>query len=926
MPVELVVLGDVGVRVGDRRVDVGHLRQRCVFAVLAVEANRVVTVDRLLERAWPGDPPLRHRAVLRTYLSRLRSLLVPEGVQIQRRPTGYVLLADPGVVDLHRFRRLVAQAAPAGDEHALELLDQALRLWRGEPFAGLDTPWLAAVRTALERERAAARLDRVDVALRRGRHAEVLPGLVALAERDELDERVCGQLVLALHRAGRTADALARYRQLRARLVEQLGAEPCAALQELHQRVLAGDPGLAVRAGARGPVPRQLPAPPRWFTGRDAELARLDRALGTPAGTALVISSIGGSGGIGKTWLALAWAHRHVAEFPDGQLFADLHGFSPADEPVPAEAALRFFLESLGVEPDRVPADAGAMAALYRSLVADRRMLVLLDNAASAEQVVPLLPGSPSCTVVVTGRTKPASLIDRHGARHLTLDVLDRTQARALLAARLGTARVAAEPGAVDEVVDLCGGHPLALSITARNAAAQPAAPLAEVADELRVLGLEVLDHDDPASSLPAVLSWSLRLLTGEQRTVFGLLGLAPGPVVGVPAAAVLTGLPPARARAALRALEEASLLERRSGGRYAMHDLIRAFAATAQDLSDDERTAALTRVTDFYLHTAHSADRLLEPHRPLVRPGSPAAGVHPHPLPDALSATAWLEAEHPTLLAAQRAAASLGRHHVVWHLAWALDTFHYRRGHWRDELTTWQAALDATDHLPDPAMRSRAHRSLGYACSRLGLHERSVEHLELALDLALRHRDPAEQAHTHQVLAFVWDLRGDDPRTLHHARCAIELYRVLDNPVWEADALNVVGWCLARTGDLDAARDHCRAALGLHRSHDNAGGEADTLDSLGLIAHRSGEHRLALDHYDEALARYRAHGRLSAIASTLDNMAHPHVALGQRGRAREAWVEALELFRELGRDDDATRVRRELAALGPSSAEPPSG
>ncbi len=690
-------------------------------------------------------------------------------------------------------------------------------------------------------------------------------------------------------------------------------------------------------------IPQQLPAAPGLFTGRTAELARLDRALthaaapqgpgtDTPepttaapatapanAGTTVLVSAIGGAGGIGKTWLALAWAHRHLERFPDGQLFIDLHGFSPTDEPVQPATAVRGFLDAFGVEANRIPTDLDAQATLYRSLVAGRRMLIVLDNAATSDQVAPLLPGSPSCTVLVTGRHRLASLIDRHGARHLPLDVLSPEEARGLLAARLGADRVAAEPEAVDELIGLCGGHPLALSITARTAGTRPDIALAETAAELRDLGLEALDHDtDPAASLPTVLSWSLRHLSDIQRTVFALLGIAPGPDTTPPATAALTGLPARLARRALSGLENASLLERRPGGRYAMHDLVRRYASdTAHTtLPEHVQEAALTRVMDFHLHTAHTADRLLAPHSTLVRPEPPAPGVHPHPLPDAAAALAWLDAEHATLLATQRAAAILGHHHTVWHLAWNLDTFHQRRGHRHDAVTTWQAALDAADHLPDPATRGRTHRLLGGACSRLGLHEQDTTHLEQALDLALRHHDPTEQAHTHQALALAWERRGDDRQALEHAHRALAFFRTRDLPVREAIALNQVGWHAARLGQFDTAREHCQAALTLHRHHHHADGEAATLDSLGYIAHHTGDHHQALGHYHHALTLFRELGDAYLVAVTLEHVGHPHATLGQHERASTVWREALELYRDQGRDADAERVQHQLDDL----------
>ncbi|NUT91728.1 MAG: tetratricopeptide repeat protein [Saccharothrix sp.] len=675
-------------------------------------------------------------------------------------------------------------------------------------------------------------------------------------------------------------------------------------------------------------VPRQLPGAPRLFTGRVTELERMDHALTVAApppvtGATVVVSAIGGAGGIGKTWLALAWAHRHLDRFPDGQLFADLHGFSPAGEPVDPAVAVRGFLDALGVEPGRIPADPAARTALYRSLVAGRRMLVVLDNAATADQVVPLLPGSPTCTVLVTSRSRLASLTDRHGAHHLPLGILAPAEARALLAARVGADRLAAEPDAVDALVELCGGHPLALSIAVRDSATHPDVPLAEIAAELRDLGLAALDHDtDPAAGLPTVLSWSLRRLSDEHRTAFALLGIAPGPDTTPAATAALTGLSPARTRKALAALTDASLLQRRAGGRYEMHDLVRGYARMTAHatLADSAREAALTRVMDFHTHTAHAADRLLNPHRQEVRPDRITPDVHPLPLSDGGAAMAWMEAEHATLLATQRAAATSGRPRVAWHLAWALETFLYRRGHRHDSLTSWRIALDAAAHLSDPAARSRTHRFLGRACSRMDLYDEAVEHLERSLALAERQGDLTEQAHTHRVLATVWEERANIRQALEHGQRALALYRALDQPTGVPESLNMVGWYHALLGDFDTARTHCLAARALHHANGNHTAESAALDSLGYIAHHTGDHPQAVALYRQALTLRRTLGHTALIAGTLDRLGHSHVALGHPDEARTAWLEALELYRHQGRDTDARRIESQLAALDNSA------
>ncbi|MFI6032534.1 ATP-binding protein [Amycolatopsis magusensis] len=627
----------------------------------------------------------------------------------------------------------------------------------------------------------------------------------------------------------------------------------------------------------------------------------------------MVISAIGGTGGIGKTWLALTWAHRNLHHFPDGQLAVDLRGFSPGEPRHPADV-LADLLAALGVDRDHQPADPDARGALYRTHTTGKRMLILLDNAATSDQVVPLLPGGSTCTVLITSRDRLHSLIARRSACPVHIGVLTDMEARSLLRAALGDTHDSSDAErAITELIGLCGGFPLALGLIAARVRARPDL-LDDLVAELRDLGLDALDSDDPTASLPTVLSWSLRHLTEEQRTLFGLLGIAPGPDTTLPAVASLTAQPPARARKSLLALEDASLLERRPRNRYAMHDLVRDYAATtAHHLPDDVRESALIRVIDFHLHTAHTADRLLEPHRDLLDPGPAAPGVHPYRPHDAGSAMAWLQDEHATLLATQRAAISLGRHRVVWHLARATDTFHRRRGHRHDALAVWQAALDAATHLPNPATRSRAHRLLATACSRLELHDEATEHLERALALAVRHQDSTEQALTHQAIAVALGLRGGDRQGLSHAQCALDLYRALADPRKEAEALNAVGWFAARLGEFDTARDHCRTALTLHQHHQEPDGEADTLDSLGFIAHRTGDHHQAIDHYHQALALYRALSHAYQVADTLDRMGYPYTALGQHEQARAVWREALQLYREQRRDTDAERVEQQL-------------
>ncbi|WP_033432902.1 ATP-binding protein, partial [Saccharothrix syringae] len=706
------------------------------------------------------------------------------------------------------------------------------------------------------------------------------------AAEHPLDERVAGQYLLALHRAGRTADALAHYRRHSARLADRLGIDPGAPLRELHQRLLAADPALAgapARPARR--VPRQLPAAPVHFTGRDAELAALTAAV-----------------------------HR----FPDGQLFVDLRGFSPDSEPMDPAVAVRGFLDTLGVEPGRVPVGLRDRVDLFRRLLAGRRVLVVLDNAADAAQVAPLLPADDSCTVVTTSRNRLSDLVTGHGARHLPLDVLSEDEAATLLTARLGDARVRAEPGAVAELVRLCGGFPLALGIVAARGRTEPHLPLAALAAELRELGLDALD-DDPTAGLPTVLSWSRRALDAAHARAFALLGIAPGPDVGLPTAANLLGLPAERTGALLRGLEDASLLTRDARGRYRMHDLVRRYAAdTARHgLTGAERDAALRRAVDFLVRTAVTADRLLAPYRTPIHLDDLVPGTRPEPLADQGAALAWLTAEHPSLLAAQRLAAERGWHRRVWQVAWALQTFHIRRAHLQDGVATWRAALTAAEHLDDPGARIGAHRSLGVFCANTGAHDEAVGHLREAVALAERTGDRAALSHAHHALARAWETRGDDRRALEHAELALGLFRELGNRDFEVDALNSVGWFEARLGEFERARAHCGAALELAREDGDEGMQAASSDSLGYIAHHSGRHAEALEHYGRATALFRANGDTHYLADCLDRLGRPHVVLGQRERARAVWREALELYLAQHREEDAERVRRQLAELG---------
>ena len=958
---ELRLLGDVALEVDGRRVDLGHPRRRYVFAALAAEANTLVPVDGLVDRVWGENCPARAREALYSYISRLRqTLAATDDARLVRRSGGYLLAVDPLAVDLTLFSSRVADArAATGEEQACALFEQALALWHGEPFAGLDTPWFNALRASLCRERLEAELDRNDLALRCGRHGALLAELYDRTAAFPLDERLAGQLMLALHANGRSAEALRQYRDMRRRLTVELGTEPGSALRLLHQRILVADPtlpggpesasplsvapsGPSAPSGplaptpppARlatpplAPVPRQLPPSPRLFVGRGAELAQLSEIVnreereGAGSGGALTVLIVGGAGGIGKTCLAVRWGHENAGRFPDGQLYLNLRGFDPSSPPIPPATALRALLDALGVAPAAIPADQDARSGLFRGLVADRRMLVILDNAHDSAQVAPLLPGRSACTVLVTSRNRLGALVTAHGARSLALDALDREAARGLLAGHLGRDRVGSEPAAVSDLLDWCSGLPLALSIAGARAAAQPALPLGELTEELREEStrLDALDAGELSANLRAVFACSYHGLEPGTANVFGLLGLAPGPDIGLRAAASLIGLSVAEARRLLRGLEHAHLLAQYKPGRYRMHDLIRLYAAerAVQDHAKETHGVALERLVDYYLHTAYAGELLLRPQSEPIELSPYAKGSQPEELSDAGAALAWFAAEHVNVLAAHRLAAESGLHRAAWQLPWALDTFRYRNGYRHDNIAGWAAGLAAVNLLPeaDPHARILALRRLGRAYSIVGEHDEALRLLRQSLELAEQTGDRAGQAYNHVFLGWAWELRDDVEQALAHCESALTLFQALGDPSWEWIALNAIGWYCAQLSRYEEARAHCERALELNLACGDTSGAASILDSLGYIAYSTGDYTKALVHYQGTLDRYREFGNRYSEADTLVRLAEAHEKAGSPQAAADALRQALELYRAQLRTADAEQVERRLADL----------
>lgn len=660
-------------------------------------------------------------------------------------------------------------------------------------------------------------------------------------------------------------------------------------------------------------IPQQLPTSPRWFVARQRELERLTSTVRTcTSSNELGILVVEGVGGVGKTTLVLHWAHSSVDQFPDGQLYADLSGFAPFAAPVEPHTVLHHFLVAMGIDPPAVPADLDAAAALYRSVLAERRVLVVLDNARDVRQVLPLLPGMPSSVVVITARHHLAGLRMR-GATFIRLDTLADVDARTLLLRQLPAETAIAEPAALTTVVQRCAGLPLALAIVAARTTDHPEFPISHLAHELQeeATGLSAFDAGDESANLRAVLSWSSSSLNEDEARAFRLLGTAPVTDIGITAAASVLAVPLAEATQLLRSLETKHLIRQHQPKRFQMHDLVRQhageLAASCESFSD--RIDALRRLACFYAHTARAADHLLYPHRFAVDPPRLPAGCQPQVLADEPAALAWFGEEHQQLLTVQRSAAREGWSELVWHIARALDTYQYRMSFLMDNIATSRLGVQAAEALGMPQLHASALRQLGRAHTRSNELSEARSCLEQALQLEIQTTNTLGQAHTHHDLQRALSFSGDHQRALRHAATAFNLYQAVHDPTGQAHALNAMGRQYAEVGQYERAREHCESALAMHRAHHNPSGQLATLDSLGYIAHRTADPVNALEWYTAALALAHELGNQFAKAEIVEHLAEVHHAHGDRDKALEYLRLAHELFARHHRMRDAERV-----------------
>jgi DNA-binding SARP family transcriptional activator len=937
------VLGPLAMTIGDRDVTPASVRQRRLLAGLLLRAGRPVSMDALLDAVWGERPPRSAVNSAQSYVSRLRGLLGPAA--LAWTGAGYELHVDPAAVDALRFEALIDRARSAGDPHvALGLLDRALALWNDHPYADLAHHEPAMAQAARLAELClTGRELRTGALLEAGRVGEAIASLYELTMEFPLREQPWQQLMSALHRAGQQADALAAFRRYDEILAEQ-GLEPQAPIRDLRTAILAapgsvrtdpprthpprtdpvrgdpvrGDPAgvESARAGAvqhpTATVPAQLPPPAAAFIGRHGQLTWLDELLAGEAGLALVIAAVAGSAGVGKTALAVRWAHRVRDRFPDGQMFVDLRGFT-AGEPVRPIDALTGFLAALGVAPEHRPVHLEQAGSLYRSMLAGRRMLVVLDNAASVEQVRPLLPGEPGCFVLITSRDRLGGLIARDGAQPFRLDPLSPDEAGELLSRLLGESRVDADRESVVDLARTCAYLPLALRVAAAALAAEPDWPVHDYLRKLRGDRLSTLVVDgDPDSTVGVAFEASYRVLPAPAQRMFRLLGRTPGPDIGVAAAGALAGLGVAEAAALLDRLAAANLLDRRAHDRYGCHDLLRAYAVQTCLKTDPpaDREAATARLYEWYLSTVDAAAGLLYPHM-LRLPGTPRIPPAAPPFATHADALAWLDAERHNLVALVRHPEQAD---YRCHLADGLRGYFHLGRHSADWIAVAEAALAAAVRTGDRYAQEAARHSLGTAHRSIGDQQEALHQYARALWLARRCGWREAEATTLGNLGILSHGQGRLQAAAARLSQAVAIDRETGRRAGVANNLSLLAGVYLDQGRLAEAGACYAEALELNRAAGSLHGQALALTGLGQVSLESGRPAEAAGRLIDALGHATKVGDQDGRAVIHSRLSVVDCDLGLVGSARAHALTALGLARAAG---DPRTEGDSLAALG---------
>ena len=951
------MLGPLEVQTERGWTSVGARKWRTVLAVLLLNPGQVVSTDRLIEEAWPGQPPSTATNLVSVYVHRLRRLIGDaDGRILVTRAPGYQILLTPEDLDTQRFAALTAAGSSelsGGDaRRAAELLNEALALWRGSALADVPpSALISAEADRLEESRFETQALRMEADLACGRPAQVVADARRLLADHPIREGLWMLLIRALHSSGRQAEALEAYGQAREVIAEELGVDPGAELQRLYQQILAADvgheppaarpqaqtgspvvgtppasPGRAAPAlAATQPLPQlaQLPADIPDFTGRAEHVRDLRDLLAGPRRAdspgAVAVAAVIGAGGLGKTTLAVHTAHLLRAEFPDGQLYINLLGAS--QHPAPPSDVLARFLRDLGMNPASTPVGEEERSAQYRSRLTDRRVLIVLDDAKDAAQVRPLLPGSASCAVLVTTRNW---MPDLAGSRFVDLDVLEPTEARALFAGIVGAERAEADPEATSQVLNACAGLPLAIRIAGARLAARGGWNVRTLAvrvsderqrlDELRVGNLavracfEVSFASLPGSGQPGGV---------EPARAFRLLGVWPGPSIGLRAVAALLGQPESAVADALEVLVNAHLLDSPIPDVYRFHDLLRVYAADrarAQETEQD-RWDAIVRVLTWYLHTMEAAARVISPQHTRVPLDPPPPEVRPLDFSTLDEALNWCEAERARLVAAVRLAAESGLHEIAWKLSAAAMSFFYRRSHWTNWVTTHQIGLTSAREAGDSLAEAWMLNNLGMAYGQQRIEE-SIPCFEQALALYRELGDPPGEARAATNVANAYFVLGRFSEALAAGQRSLSIQRQFGKRYGEGITLDNLGCAYRELTRFDEAIECLRQALAIFRELGDRDAEADSLSDLGAAYLGRGGTDQAIASLQEALVIRRDIGDRHGQARTLHRLGLTQQRAGNEAEARELLYEALHLLEELGDHAQSAQVRANLVTF----------
>lgn len=928
-PLRFALLGPVRAWRGDGELRLGSPQQRAVLAVILLREGGYVSVGDIVDAVWGSAPPSSAEHVVRTYVHRLRRALGgADGDEpvIVSAGNGYTVATAADALDVTRFRDRIQAATTAVDagEHAVAAghLRDALALWRGTPLAGMPGEYANAQRHGLEALHRSAVTELIAALIESGAVDEAVARLPGLIVAHPFDERLRELQMLALYRSGRQAEALGVYQEARTLLADELGVDPGPELTRMHEDILRAEAGLAATPRVSGLIPAQLPADLPGFVGRGAELARARSLLvAADSGPAApLVALVTGMAGVGKSSFAVHWAYEVAHLFPDGQLHLDLRGFDPVRPPLPPAMALRAMLEALGVAPQQVPAHPDRMTALFRSLLAGKRVLVVLDNARDAEQVRPLLPGAGRSLVIVTSRDRLSALTVTQQATRIALDVLGADEACELLVRRSGCPRAAlggppdpADWAMIEEIVTLCGRLPLALAVVAARVAAHPDYAPAAVLAELRegAGSLDAFSEPDATVDVRTVFSWSLRTLPADAARLLRLLSLHPATVCDLPAAASLAGLPLGETRRLLGLLTGAHLLTEPAPGRYGIHDLVCAFAA--EQVGSDpaaEQRAALRRLLDHYVHTAHRADVLLQPHRTPIVPGPLSSGAAVGGIDDQDAAWEWFAAERVALLAAVELAHAEGFDTQAWQLAWSLETYLVRTGRGREALNAWQLALAGAGRVDDPLTLSMTLWGAGRSEIQWGNPGTGTDLVRRAVEVftTIGHLDAVGGCEVWLGTVALQRERTDD--AIVHYRRALG---VAEDPRMRASAMHGAAAAYAAAGDGDRALELSGAALDLYGLTGDRHGRAAAWDTRGSAHQLRGDHGGAVSAYRHAIETFHDVGDRVNEGLSLDNLGDAHAGAGDAVAARRSWHQALDLLTELGHPL-AGAVRAKLA------------